>query len=225
MGNRAVITASRSIFVKGSSDLGVYVHWNGGRDSVEGFLKYCRLQGFRSPETDSYGYARLVQVIANFFGGDGLSVGVGRCCDLDCENWDNGVYVIKNWEIVDRKYFEGREQQEYALQDMLLSIDEAQPKAMQLGEYFLNASVVPVEELKAGDIVYVMSYRGAYELAEVVGIGEDKVVNGTNVSGIPYVDMYGDSSDYSRNINNYLRQKEYRVSKIETQRKEDEHDG
>jgi len=137
MGNRAVITGSKALSIEGSNDLGVYVHWNGGRDSVEAFLEYCKLQGFRSPERDSYGYARLVQVIANFFGAGGLSIGVEKCCNLDCDNWDNGVYVIENWEIVDRKYFEGSEQDGYNRIEMLLEIDECQPLSMQLGKKFI----------------------------------------------------------------------------------------
>ena len=74
MGNRAVITTEER-------DLGVYLQWNGGRDSVEAFLEYCRMRGFRPPEADSYGWARLCQVIANFFGADGLSVGICRYTD------------------------------------------------------------------------------------------------------------------------------------------------
>ena len=119
MGNRAVITTEKQ-------DLGVYLHWNGGRDSVEGFLKYCKDQGFRAPEKDSYGWARLVQVIANFFGG-GLSVGIDRYGSLDCDNGDNGVYVIRDWEIVGRKYFEDRtEQQEYPLDEMVKEVASKQ---------------------------------------------------------------------------------------------------
>ena len=38
MGNRAVITASK---LK-DSGLGIYLHWNGGRASVLGFLKAAR---------------------------------------------------------------------------------------------------------------------------------------------------------------------------------------
>lgn len=212
MGNRAVITASKSLSINSSNDLGVYVHWNGGRDSVEAFLEYCKLQGFRSPETDSYGYARLVQIIANYFGSGGLSVGIDKCHNLDCENWDNGVYVIENWEIVDRKYFDGSEQNDYDRTEMLLDIDECQPKQMQLGEKFIKAPLVQTETLKVGDRVFVHNYTGGYEVQEIVGIGIDKVVNGTNVAGIPYVDNYQSGGDYSWNINNYLRQKEYRIS-------------
>ena len=51
MGNRAVITNSKSFDVANSTDLGVYLHWNGGRDSVEAFLKYCKLKGYRPPRS------------------------------------------------------------------------------------------------------------------------------------------------------------------------------
>ncbi len=120
MGNRAVITTSTALDVSKSQDLGLYLHWNGGRDSVEAFLKYCELQGFRSPDKSCYGWARLAQVIGNFFGtsGGGLSVGIDRCCNLDCDNGDNGVYVISGWAIVDRKYLVGHEQRAYDLLDI-----------------------------------------------------------------------------------------------------------
>lgn len=134
MGNRAVITASKARNVATSSALGVYLHWNGGRDSVEAFLTYCRIQGFRAPDADEdYGLARLVQVIANFFGSDGLSVGVGSCRELDCNNGDNGVYVIKGWEIVGRQFQRHPEQRSYDLEEMLRYIDERQPEGMRLG--------------------------------------------------------------------------------------------
>lgn len=44
MGNRAVITTSKSTDIKNSTDIGIYLHWNGGRDSVQAFLKYCELK-------------------------------------------------------------------------------------------------------------------------------------------------------------------------------------
>lgn len=40
MGNRAVITTP-------DKNLALYLHWNGGRDTVEPLLKYCELQGYR----------------------------------------------------------------------------------------------------------------------------------------------------------------------------------
>lgn len=131
MGNRAVITASKSISIANSNDIGIYLHWNGGRDSVEAFLEYCRRRGFRSPDYDNYGWARLCQVIGNFFGGD-TSIGIDKCCNLDCDNYDNGVYVIEGWKIIDRKYFNGSEQKEYDLEEIIREIDECQPERDRL---------------------------------------------------------------------------------------------
>ena len=131
MGNRAVITTRQNFENNG---IGIYVHWNGGRDSVEAFLKYCEMRGFRDPLTDNYGWARLTQVIANFMGGDGLSVGVDTVDHLDCDNWDNGVYIIEGWKIVGREYFDGEEQTGHDLFNMLLAIDETQPENQRLGE-------------------------------------------------------------------------------------------
>lgn len=140
MGNRAVITTSKSTDIKNSTDIGIYLHWNGGRDSVQAFLKYCELKGYRSPEKDNYGWARLCQVIGNFFGGE-LSIGIDSCCSLDCDNWDNGVYIIKDWKIVGRKYFDGIEQDNYNLKDMLFDINEAQPEGEKLDKKVIEAAV------------------------------------------------------------------------------------
>ena len=85
MGNRAVITiAHRDMSgniikrVK-DTDIGVYLHWNGGYDSVNAFLTYCDIKGYRPPESDCYGWARLCQVIGNFFGGtDSLGIDINK---------------------------------------------------------------------------------------------------------------------------------------------------
>jgi hypothetical protein len=134
MGNRAVITLKPHEGKSYENQVGIYVHWNGGRDSIEAFLTYCELQGFRSPSSDSYGFARLTQVIANFFGGGGLSIGVNTCKYLDCDNYDNGVYLIKDWKVVGRDHFKGKEQNDYSLVGMLIAIDKCQPEEMRLGE-------------------------------------------------------------------------------------------
>lgn len=49
MGNRAVITTPER-------KIGLYLHWNGGRDTVEPLLRYCELKGYRAPSSDSYGW-------------------------------------------------------------------------------------------------------------------------------------------------------------------------
>lgn len=208
MGNRAVIATK-------NKDLGVYLHWNGGRDSVEAFLKYCELKGYRSPETDTYGWSRLSQVIGNFFGG-ASSLGLGIYEQLDTNNYDNGTYIIKDWKIVDRLYFDGEEQREYDLQEMLTEIDKCQPEKEQLGD-FLKAKEILASDLKVGDEVYIRLYDAKYEKHKVVGFGEDRTINGTNIKGLPYVDLYlnlnesTNEEDYTSNINNYITEETIRL--------------
>lgn len=132
MGNRAVITRGikneDGTWGYDPKGIGVYLHWNGGRDSVTGFLKFCEKMGFRSVNDDeSYFWARFCQVIANYFGGDGLSVGIGIVDQLDCDNYDNGLYLIDEFEIVGRKFFNGYEQDGYTLESMLADIAASQP--------------------------------------------------------------------------------------------------
>ena len=134
MGNRAVITTAPFRKTK----VGIYIHWNGGRDSVKPFLDYCRLKGYRGPVSDCYGIARLTQVIANFFGGE-LSIGVDLVKNLDCDNGDNGVYLVDdNWNIVGRKYFSGFEQDDYDYETMLRSINSKQPEELSEEELQLE---------------------------------------------------------------------------------------
>jgi len=211
MGNRAVITNSKSLDVSGSSDLGIYLHWNGGRDSVEAFLKYCELKGYRSPDEDCYGWARLCQVIGNFFGGI-LSVGVDKCYNLDCDNYDNGTYIIKGWKIVDRKYFDGEEQNIYDLDAMLIDIDKSMPEKEQLGD-FLTAREIPIDDVKIGDTVFFFDdCYNKYEKRTVIGIGDEKRSSWVKTLGVPYVDKYGSADEgYAWNCNNYIKSETVRV--------------
>ena len=137
MGNRAVITTEESFEKK--SGMGIYLHWNGGRDSVQGFLEYSRLRSFRRPENDDYGWARLCQVISNFMGADGTSIGIDDITRLDMDNGDNGVYLIKDWGIVGRRFFEGEEQNCYGLEEFLKALDDSQPENQKLGYNMIEA--------------------------------------------------------------------------------------
>lgn len=129
MGNRAVI-ASATEKEKG---IGIYVHWNGGVESVEAFLAYCEMKEFRAPTEDCYGWAYLTTVIGNFFG-DGLSVGIDLCDNLDTDS-DNGVYYIDGWKIVGRSY-NGRplESDKSQLYIRLLGINEAQSEDIRVSD-------------------------------------------------------------------------------------------
>lgn len=141
MGNRAVIGWQDQDGNFSEESIGVYLHWNGGRDSVEAFLAYCEIMGFRSPSFDSqYGVARFIQVVANWFGEDGLSIGVDKIANLDTVNWDNGLYICKDWRIVDRKYAHG-EQLEYSLIEFIHDINEKQTEGMRKGKKKLDKMI------------------------------------------------------------------------------------
>jgi len=201
MGNRAVITTEEK-------RIGVYLHWNGGRDSVEAFLHYCELKGYRSPSQDCYGWARLCQVIGNYFGGT-LSIGIDEYSRLDTDNWDNGVYIIggeSGWEIVGRLYSHG-EQMNYDHDEMLRAIDAAQPKSEQLGAY-LDSIEIATKDVVLGDMVYFCSYEGIPEPRDIIGFGS----KGSRYEGIPYTDLYGDAErGYEWNCNNFVHGETCRI--------------
>jgi hypothetical protein len=123
MGNRAVITIRDKDKKKEDWD-SVYLHWNGGYDSVKPFIDVAKLYGLRCGGDSSYGIARLSQLIGNTLGGT-TSLGVGSYKSLDTDNFDNGVYVIDgNWEIVDREFGPGIEQSHFDYDDVVREIRE-----------------------------------------------------------------------------------------------------
>lgn len=217
MGNRAIIKGKNQA-------LGVYVHWNGGYDSVNAFCTYCKLKGYRSPETDSYGIARLAQVIGNFFGGN-VSVGIEIVDNNPTpkqveELWlDNGIYEIEGWKIVNHMNPDiviKEDHEEYDLMEFLETIDENMPTKEQLGKEFLHSEEMNVTDLKVGDVVYYWNeLYGKYERHTVIGIAEGETIrNGHNMDGIPYIDLYENNGSYDGNSNNYLAyQKTIRVCK------------
>lgn len=155
MGNRAVITLKNPK----PDDLGIYVHWNGGPDSVGAFLEYCDLRGFRAPTDDTYGWARLCEVICNFLGRDGSSVGI-NVMSRNSDPGDNGIYYIDGWKVVDRTL--GGEhvsldllREGYDHLETLEGIDAAQPTGHQLGKRFLEGERVDATDLAVGDIVTI----------------------------------------------------------------------
>jgi hypothetical protein len=113
MGNRAVIVFK----IKYDNELElspqVYLHWNGGPESVMAFLHEMERRGYTR---DDYASARLCQVVGEFFRGvgecvskdEGLSLGLyPPPKDLKPEtlkqidHGDNGVYVV---EVVNEKF-------------------------------------------------------------------------------------------------------------------------
>jgi hypothetical protein len=119
MGNRAVITI-KDDYLNKEDWPSIYLHWNGGLDTVQPMLDVAKEYGVRCES--QYGTARLAQLFANYFGGT-LSVGVGPYKDQDLDNYDNGVYIIgDNWQIVEREYNRNPEQQHHDYDEMVKSI-------------------------------------------------------------------------------------------------------
>lgn len=95
MGNRVVVTLDSK---PTKNSMGLYLHWNGGPESVLAFAEYAREVGLCSGGDNCYGIAQLARIVGNFFG-DNLSVGVGTLGTLDCDNGDNGLVAVE-WDTV-----------------------------------------------------------------------------------------------------------------------------
>lgn len=201
MGNRAIIKPI-------NENIGVYLHWNGGINSVTAFLEYCKLKDYRylgGERADGYGIARFCQVVGNFFGG-GLSLGImtGVEATEECAaGLDNGIYVIDGWDIVEN--IGGYYNDNYDIQEMLIDIDKAQPEAEQLGEAYIRAEEVDALDLTIGDKVAVLNYEGRAEIHTVVDLKHERGQMLAN----PVIDMYPNHEDI--NPNNILRGKVRRV--------------
>lgn len=102
MGNRGNV-----IFTSGEAiSPNVYLHWNGGPESIYAFLEELDRRGVRADA--DYEAARFVQIVGEFFASDdpdsGLSLGITSAPlpDIDAESLgtvhtdpsDNGFYVV-----------------------------------------------------------------------------------------------------------------------------------
>ena len=126
MGNRAVIRTTEN-------DLGVYLHWNGGIERIQAYLDFCKASQYRAPENDCYGWAYLCQVICNSFG-NGLSVGIDVVNRLDCNNGDNGVYIIEDWEIIGREHANDGSFDEEEYSGFMYHLNNKQPVECRLSD-------------------------------------------------------------------------------------------
>lgn len=150
MGNRAIVKPV-------DANIGVYLHYYGEIEDVTAFLEYCRLHKYRDfggKNSDSYGLARFIQVVANYLGGS-LSIGCSACKGTAEEaDWlDNDIYLVDGWRITG-----GIKQETYPavdpdiLLEKLLEIDDKQTE--KLGSDYIRASEIPTSQLKIGDEIY-----------------------------------------------------------------------
>jgi len=114
MGNRAVIT-----FTNHATSPCIYLHWNGGRASVEGFLKAAQQLELLPNKFnhESEFLDKFAEMIAERF--FDCKVGMTVCREkygtADTDNWDNGVYVIdQKLEIIGRIYRRNSEETDFA---------------------------------------------------------------------------------------------------------------
>lgn len=93
MGNRAVIT-----FMNHATSPCIYLHWNGGRASVEGFLGAAKDLGMMPSNFnhESEFLDKFAELIATrFFNCTvGMTVYRERFGSADTDNYDNGVFLI-----------------------------------------------------------------------------------------------------------------------------------
>lgn len=123
MGNRAVIVAYDTTPENANNKIGVYLHWHGSESDVKEFLDEAKRRQIRTLDEDqSYFWARFVQTVTDmiteqeqkYWSKSGVehncyecSVGCDVVTNLDTHNYDNGVYYIKDFEIV--KHTDGSE--------------------------------------------------------------------------------------------------------------------
>lgn len=111
MGNRAVITTTDVTKENANQKLGIYVHWYGSKKNIERALKIAKERKIIKPFEDySYFWARFCQVFTDMMSEDSLNsqfesaalhafesgIGIDIVSELDCHNFDNGVYYINN---------------------------------------------------------------------------------------------------------------------------------
>jgi len=139
MVDKAVITYWDNLDPKNSIRKGIYLHKKGGRKRVEAFLIYGKLQELKNTYKSQFDIETLAWLINN-----AMCVGFYKFCEVDetrnlnCDNGDNGVYLVKDWEIVGRKYETKSFYDSFDLLEFLISIDENMPKHARLGEDYIR---------------------------------------------------------------------------------------
>jgi len=108
MGNRAVIT-----FATHTNAPAIYLHWNGGRASVEGFLSAARQLGLRharTPQAQTDALDQLAEMLARYYFRCNVGMTVYRLhyAGSDRDNGDNGTYVLGQDLTIIKRLFKPR---------------------------------------------------------------------------------------------------------------------
>lgn len=216
MGNRAVIIEKGKL-------KGVYLHWNGGRDSIKPILFYCANFMKEDDALDTFEFVcKCIGFEPKAFENYNVT---------DCNNGDNGVYIIDDkYEIIGRMYAPIKEQNEYDFVEFLLGIDKEMPKHYRKGKDFILKYLslirsdeldidfdINMQTLNKGSVIY---YRN--EFWTIIGKNNEKEqwCNGINIQNMPffnYTENYGKNDDFyvpdeniekiSHNPNSYVHYK------------------
>ena len=128
MGNRATV-----IFTDESEESispAVYLHWNGGADSIYAFLAEMDKRDIRNDQC--YECARFIHIVGDFFDQEtitGLSLGVvdspktitpEHLSTVKTDHGDNGFYIIHRGEdgIRMKRFIEGHKDGKYFLEEL-----------------------------------------------------------------------------------------------------------
>lgn len=157
MGNRAVITTL-------GNEKGIYLHWNGGYDSIKPLAYYSYY--FLEEEKNELEKFKEVAKYCNF------NPEENSLLKLDFDNYDNGLYFIKNGKIVGRAFYHyNAEQNEHNLYEFLQFINENMPLCYRLDlEYIIqhtfSTEYTYLDDLKqdvrTGDLIEVYNTSGKH---------------------------------------------------------------
>ena len=98
MGERAVIVLDGTTNINKQEKLGLYLHWQGTKEDVENILKLAKKKDLRKPiEFPREFWANLCHSACEYIGiHSNINVGIGLVKNLDCHNYDNGVFYIND---------------------------------------------------------------------------------------------------------------------------------
>lgn len=139
MGNRAVINQY-------GSNEAVYLHWNGGRDSVEPLLYYAKHFASKYVGFEHMKALDVFAFVCDCVGLNPIKTTMGRA---DCDNGDNGVYYIDDdYKITGRAFNHSAEQKYNNFEEMLNAIDQQMPTKKQLSKTLLDVQIDIIKSLE-----------------------------------------------------------------------------
>lgn len=211
-----------ALLIAKDATIGLRLNGNGDRNSVKAFLRYAEYAQLPSINADDKWISPFITMLQNFFrdNNDAIRLETVDPQHLgDKTDYDNGIYVLEDYEIVDRINSPADTSPEHRIHDRLLSIDSTQPLVNQLGD-FLFGMDTPITSIKIGDQVFLprlfpsYEYPGRYRIHTVLGFADNDPFNpltsNKRFKGRPYVDMFN-NQDNAVNPQSYITTDTVRV--------------